>query len=180
MDNNEFLYKQAIQKYEKKKLEYDVAKIFYLNIPYLMFINIIAIALTLVMVGLVLFNVISLINPNQYFDLFGFIINSWLPMLLLACMIGGISSIIYDYLIQKMKIDDRYLGKVLSKINKKFYASFSLNCDFIILNTKQSNYNDSKLDVKEAVNHFLNLLCDNSSEYQLISYEEIKKIKTKI
>lgn len=182
-DNNEYLYlqeyKRVIQQYEQKKMEYDVAKIFYFNIPYLIFINIIAIALTLVMVGFGLFNVISLQNPNQDFDLFGFIVNSWLPMLLLACMIGSISSIISDYLMQKMKIDDRYLGKVLSKINKKFYASFSLNCDFIILNTKPSNNNECEFDVKEAVNHFLNSLYDNSSEYKLVTYQKIAELKQK-
>lgn len=183
MDNNESLYlqeyQQAIQKYEQKKLEYDVAKIFYLNIPYLTIINMIAMALVLVMVGFGLRDAISLQNPNQDFDLFGFIINSWLPMLLLTCMIGGISSIISDYLMQKMKIDDRYLGKVISKINKKFYVNFSLNCDCIILNTKQSNHNDSELDVKEAVNHFLNALCDDLSEYKLATYQKIKELKQK-
>lgn len=183
MDNNESLYlqeyQQAIQKYEKKKLEYDIAKIFYLNIPYLIIIDIIAMALVFVMVGFGSFNVISLQNPNQDFDLFGFIINSWLPMLLLACMIGGISSLISDYIIQKMKIDDKYLSKVIGKINKKFYAHFSLNCDCIMLNTKLSNHNDSELDVKEAINHFLNSLCDDSSKYKLVTYEKIKELKQK-
>ena len=80
---------------------------------------------------------------------------------------------------QKMKIDDRYLGKVISKINKKFYANFSLNCDCIILNTRPSNHNASELDVKEAVNHFLNALCDDSSEYKLVTYQKIKELKQK-
>lgn len=181
MDNNESLYlqeyQQAIQKYEQKKLEYDVAKIFYLNIPYMIFINMIAITLVLVMVEFVLLNVISIHNPNQDFDLFVFIVNLWLPMLLLACIIGAISSLISDYIMQKMKIDDRYLSKVISKINKKFYAN--LNCDCIMLNTRPSNYNDSELDVKEAVNHFLNSLCDDSSEYKLVTYEKIKELKQK-
>lgn len=94
-------------------------------------------------------------------------------------MIGSIVSLISDYLMQKMKIDDRYLDKVISKINKKFYANFSLNRNFIILNTKSSNHNNSELDVKETVNHFLNSLCDDSSEYKLVTYEKIKELKQK-
>ena len=189
MNNNESLYlqeyQQAIKKYEQKKLEYDVAKIFYLNIPYLIFINIIAMALTLVMVGFVLFNVISrynsinvisLNNPNGDFYFFLFIVNS-VFLLLLAFVICSIVVLIFDYIMQNMKIDEKYLNKVISKINKKIYTN--LNCDFVILNTKPSNNNTFELHVKEAINHFLNALCDDSSEYKLVTYKKIKELKQK-
>ena len=189
MNNNESLYlqeyQQAIKKYEQKKLEYDVAKIFYLNIPYLIFINIIAMALTLVMVGFVLFNVISRYNsinvisqnnPNGDFYFFLFIVNS-VFLLLLAFVICSIVVLIFDYIMQNMKIDEKYLNKVISKINKKIYTN--LNCDFVILNTKPSNNNAFELHVKEAINHFLNALCDDSSEYKLVTYKKIKELKQK-
>ena len=190
MDNNEFgylqEYQQAIQKYEKKKLEYDIAKIFYLNIPYLIIIDIIAMALVFVMVGFGLFNVISrynsinvisLNNPNEDFYFFLFIVNSVFLILLLAFGICSIVGLISDYIMQNMKIDEKYLNKVISKINKKIYTN--LNCDFVVLNTKPSNNNAFELDVKEAINHFLNALCDDSSEYKLVTYKKIKELKQK-
>lgn len=146
------LSKQYQQNYEQSKLKYEVAKVFFYNIPFWKYV----ISIFLFFTAMFSYELGHIVRSNQMYVI---------PLFLLNYICSYISlPIIMIPIMNWSKTDTKYFDTVLNQINHKFKSKS------IVL--KETSATQQK-QVKIVVNNILNTLNNND---QIISYLDVYNI----
>jgi hypothetical protein len=146
------LSKQYQQNYEQSKLKYEVAKVFFYNIPFWKYV----ISIFLFITAMFSYELGHIVRNNQMYVI---------PLLLLNCICFYISlPIIMIPIMNWSKTDTKYFDTVLNQINHKFKSKS--------IELKETGSTQQK-QVKIVVNKILNTLNNND---QIISYLDVYNI----